>query len=121
MKNGATIILQTSWALNTTDAASVRYMICGDKAGVDNYGGSFKMNFVCNDKQVISTPDLEVGNVSFYDGVAHEPTVEEQKAFLAAIREEKPLVTLLEKAAVVTRILEGIYTSAKTGKAYMFD
>ena len=121
MKNGATIILETSWALNTTDVAGVRYMICGDKAGVDNYGGTFKMNFVCNDKQVISTPDLSAGGVAFFDGAAYSPTVEEQKAFLAAIRGEKPPVTLPEKAAVVTRILEGIYISANTGKPYMFD
>lgn len=38
MKNGATIILESSWALNTTDISGVRFMVCGDRAGADNYG-----------------------------------------------------------------------------------
>lgn len=121
MKNGATIILETSWALNTTDTAGVRYMVCGSHAGVDNYNGVFKINGVCNDKQYITTPDLAAGGVSFYDGAKYSPAVEEQKVFLEAIRGRAALVTTPEAAAVVSQILEGIYISARTGKPYMFD
>jgi len=45
----------------------------------------------------------------------------EQKAFIQAVRGEGKLTVLPEQAIVVTRILEGIYESARTGKPYYFD
>lgn len=39
MENGATIILESSWALNTLDVGEVRTMICGTSAGIDNWDG----------------------------------------------------------------------------------
>lgn len=121
MENGATIILETSWALNTTDVAGVRYMVCGTEAGVDNYNGTFKINGICNDKQYIHQPDLTPGGVAFVDGNAYSHIVEEQKVFINAILGKGELVTTPEHAAVVSQILEGIYISAKTGRAYYFD
>lgn len=120
MENGATIILESSWALNTTDTAGIRYMVCGSRAGVDNYNGRFKINGVNNDRQYIHEPDLKAGGVAFYEGSSSSPTVEEQKVFINAILGKGELVTKPEKAAVVTQILEGIYNSAQTGQPYYF-
>ena len=121
MKNGATILLETSWALNTTDVAGVRYMICGDKAGADNYMGKFKLNGINNDKMYVLEPDLKPSGVNFYEGVSESPAVMEQRVFTDACLGKGSLVTKPEHAAVVTRILEAIYISAETGKPYFFE
>lgn len=121
MENGATIILEATWALNTTDSAGIRYMVCGTDAGVDNYNGKFKINGVCNDKMYVTEPDLSAGGVAFYEGNTSSPTVMEQQVFINAILGKGELVTTPEKAAVVTQILEGIYISANTGKPYYFN
>lgn len=121
MENGATIVIESSWALNTSDASGLRYMICGDKAGVDNYNGKFKINGVQNDRLYLLEPDLKAGGVAFYEGKDVSPTVMEQSVFIDATLGKGDLVTKPEKAAVVTRILEGIYISAQTGKPYYFD
>ena len=121
MENGATIILEATWALNTTDSAGIRYMVCGTDAGVDNYNGKFKINGVCNDKMYVTEPDLSAGGVVFYEGNTSSPTVMEQQVFINAILGKGELVTTPEKAAVVTQILEGIYISANTGKPYYFN
>ena len=121
MENGATIILEATWALNTTDTAGIRYMVCGSEAGVDNYNGKLKINGICNDKQYISEPDLSAGGVAFYEGNSSSPIVTEQEVFINAILGKGELVTLPETAAVVTRILEAIYISAETGKPYYFN
>lgn len=121
MENGATIMVESSWALNTTDTSGVRYMICGTEAGVDNYNGKFKINGVCNNKLYITEPDLTSVGVAFTDGIKTSPIIEEQKTFINAILCKGELVTTPEKAAVVSQILEGIYISAATGKPYYFE
>ena len=121
MENGATVILETSWALNTTDVCGVRYMVCGTEAGADNYNGKFKINGVNNDRQYVHTPDLAPAGVDYYASKNATPAVLEQKAFTDAVLGKGKLVTTPEQAAVVTRILEGIYVSAATGKPYYFE
>ena len=41
MKNGATIVLESSWALNTLDVREAQTTLCGTKAG-GGYGGRLK-------------------------------------------------------------------------------
>jgi len=122
MENGATIILEASWALNTTDVAGVRYRICGTEAGVDNYNGEFKINGICNNKQYILKPDLNPAGVAFTNANPGEsPQVKEQKVFTDAILGKGELVTTPEKALIVSHILEGVYESARTGEPYYFN
>ena len=120
MENGATILLEAAWALNTTDTAGIRYMVCGTKAGADNYNGKFKINGVCNDRLYVTEPDLGAGGVAFYQGKSTSPAVQEQRVFIDAILGKGELATRPEAAAVVTEILEGIYISAQSGKPYYF-
>jgi predicted dehydrogenase len=122
MKNGATIILQSSWALNTTEARESVTTLCGTKAGADMpVAGTVTINGVRNGKQYVLTPDLAAGGVAFYGAAEVTDSDLEAQTFAAAIRGKAKLYVLPEQAAVVTRILEGIYTSAKTGKPYYFD
>ena len=59
---------------------------------------------------------------AYFAGVMGEsPAVREARQWLnAGVNDTDPCV-LPEQAIVVTRILEGIYTSAKTGDIFRFD
>ncbi|GHV89751.1 oxidoreductase [Spirochaetia bacterium] len=122
MKNGATIILQSSWALNTTEVREAVTTLCGTKAGADMpQAGSLTINGVRNNRQYVLTPDLQAGGVAFYSGAALEDSDLEAQNFAKAIQGKGKLYVQGEEAAVVTRILEGIYDSAKTGKPHYFN
>jgi predicted dehydrogenase len=122
MKNGATIILQSSWALNTTEVREAVTSLCGTKAGADMpKAGELLINGVKNGRQYTLTPDLKAGGVAFYAGASAKPEDIEAQTFADAIRGKGKLYVLPEQAAAVTKILEGIYISAKTGKPYYFE
>ena len=121
MKNGASIIVETSWLINAIVDEGVRYSVCGTRAGLDNYGGKFKVNSVKHGKKILTTPDFAAGGVSFYNGASMSPVDMEQRNFFDAIEGKAELVNTPERAAVVTEILEAILISAETGKAVYFD
>ncbi len=120
MENGATIILQSSWALNILDAKEASFRICGTKAGADNLDGA-RINGVKNGKQYIEKPDLAAGGVAFYKGNSTDPSVLDMKQWIDAIENDTAPCVLPEQALCVTRILEAIYESSKTGKPVFFN
>ena len=121
MKNGAVIYLKSSWALNMADPREAITTICGDKGGADMLDG-LRMNSVLGGRQIMITPDLNAGSVAFFEGdSANAPEDLEARTFTGAILDGKKLYVTADQAAVVTRILEGIYESDKTGKPYYFD
>ncbi|HOV41840.1 MAG TPA: Gfo/Idh/MocA family oxidoreductase [Oscillospiraceae bacterium] len=120
MENGATIMLESSWALNSLDVREAQTELCGTKAGADMIDG-LRINGVKHDKQYVLKPSLASGGVDFYAGESVDPPVLEQLTFIKAIRGEGKLTVLPEQAATVTRILDAIYESAKTGKPVYFD
>lgn len=120
MKNGATINLEASWALNTLDVDEAKTSLCGTKAGADMKDG-LRINSVKYGRQCVEKPNMEAGGVAFYDGTAEEPTDIEQRVFYNAITKGTPLTVKPEQALVVTQILEAIYDSAKTGKPVYFE
>jgi len=118
MENGATIILESSWALNTLDEGEAITSLCGTKAGADMKMGqdSLRINGDDMGKLYTKTPVLSAGGVAFYSGAGTSPELVEQRIFVDAILNDAPLTVLPEQAYVVTQILEAIYKSAKTGK-----
>ena len=70
MKNGATIYLEASWALNTLDVNEAKTILCGDKGGADMLGedGGLRINGEKYSKTFVTEPDLKAGGVAFYDG-----------------------------------------------------
>jgi predicted dehydrogenase len=122
MKNGATIILQSSWALNTTEVREAVTTLCGTKAGADMpQEGELVINGVKNNRQYVLSPALKAGSVAFFNGDIEKPSDLEAQCFAKAIRGSGKLYVQPEEAAVVTMILEGIYDSAKTGKPHYFN
>ena len=120
MKNGAVINLEASWALNTLEVDEAKTSLCGTKAGADMKDG-LRINRVQYGRQCVEKPDLNAGGVAFFDGAAANPEDTEQKVFYEAIVDGKPLTVEPEQALAVTRILEAIYESARTGKTVYFE
>jgi predicted dehydrogenase len=124
MKNGATITLEASWALNTLFVHEAKTMLCGTEGGADMLGdnGALRINGEKFSKTFVTTPDLAAGGVAFYDGASMSPADLEAKMWIDHVLDgTKPLLTKPEQALVVTQILDAIYESAKTGKPVYFD
>lgn len=119
MKNGATIVLESSWALNTLDVREAQTTLCGTKAGADMAEG-LRINRVNHGRQCVEKPDLAAGGVAFFDGVSEKPDDVEQRIFYNAVVNGAPLTVEPRQAMVVTQILEAIYESGKNGKPVYF-
>ena len=120
MKNGATIVLEASWALNSLDVDEAKTSLCGTKAGADMKDG-LRINRVHHGRQCVEKPSLGAGGVAFYDGTEEKPADIEAEVFYNAVTKGTPLTVEPEQALVVTQLLEAIYESAKTGKTIYFD
>ncbi|MBQ8881971.1 MAG: Gfo/Idh/MocA family oxidoreductase [Clostridia bacterium] len=122
MKNGALINLRSSWALNIIESREAVTLVCGDKAGADMPAmNKVRVNGVMAGKQYILEPNLEGGKVDYFGDGGTKPADLEAGCFIGAIFGENDLVVTADQAACVTKILEGIYESEKTGKPYYFD
>ena len=121
MENGATIVLESSWALNSLDVREAQTTICGTKAGADMLDG-LRINGVHKGRQYVTKPSFAAGGVDFNDGKKGDtPAVKEARAWIKAVINDTEVFTKPEEAFVITQILEGIYESAKTGKPYYFN
>ena len=121
MENGATIVLESSWALNTLDVREAVTSVSGTKAGADMMDG-LRINGVRNGAQYVLKPDFNAGSVAFSHGSGAEGAADmEERLWIEAVRGGDAPITKPEEAYCVTRILEGIYESARTGKPYYFD
>ncbi len=122
MENGATIVLESSWALNTTEVREAVTSVCGTKGGaVMPNADKLIMNGVKNGVQFTTEPNFAAGGVAFYDGKAGNPSEIEAKQWIDAVINDTDPCVLPEQAYCVTRILEGIYISSKTGTVYNFE
>lgn len=124
MENGATISVDASWALNYANPGEAQTLVCGTKAGADMGvdGTALRINGVRNGRQYITVPNFNAGGVAYFDGIGDAaPEVLEAMTLINAVRGKGKLVVEPEQAACVTRILEAIYQSAKTGKPVYFD
>ena len=120
MENGATIVLESAWALNTLDVREAVTSVCGTLAGGDMNDG-LRINGIRNGRQYVLTPNFKAGGVAFNDGAKAESAADrEERMWIEAVRNDTDPITLPEQAYTVTRILEGIYESAKTGEIYRF-
>lgn len=121
MKNGATIVLESSWALNTLDIGEAKTTLCGTKAGATTKGG-LHINGVVNNMLYDNKISDASGGVDFFDSISDNAPLVEAEIFYKALENgDRDGGVLPEQAFVVTQILEAIYESAKTGKPVYFD
>ena len=122
MKNGATIILETSWALNTDEPIQEgSCVLCGSKAGISLKNNELRINKVELGRQVVTKVDCSAGGVAFYDGASVSPADAEARAWIDAIVNDTEQIVKPEQACVVSEILEAIYVSSETGKPVYFE
>lgn len=119
MENGATIMLEASWALNTLDVCESRTTLCGTKAGADMHDG-LRINGADLGRLYTTKPELGVGGVDFYTGKSSKPEDIEARVWIDAILNDTEVTVKPEQAIVVTQILEAIYESARTGGKQVF-
>ena len=115
MENGATIYLESSWAINSLDVKEAKTTLMGTKAGADMNDGltiNGEDHGLLYEKKV----ELETGGVDFYDGTGDDPALKEAESWYAAVVNDTEPLVKPEQALVVTQILEAIYMSAKTGE-----
>lgn len=120
MSNGATIILESAWAINSLEVDEAKCSLSGTKAGADMKDG---LRIHGEDMGTLYTKNVELENkgVDFYEGEKVDEAAEEAKAWIDCVINDKEPLVKPEEAIVVTRILEAIYQSAKTGKTIYFD
>jgi len=119
-ENGATVILESAWALNTLDVKEARVTLCGTEAGADMEDG-LRLNGEEFSRLWETKVDTKAGGVAFYSGGAENESEKEARLWTEAVLEDKDPVVLPEQALVVSEILEAIYESAKTGKTVYFE
>jgi predicted dehydrogenase len=135
--NGATVVLEASWAINMIVANEAMTMLCGTKAGADMFpaGGpilrvadfqsaeslNVRVNGENNGKLFIQNYSMGAqfigsggGKEDFAGGTL------EMSTWLDAIRHDTEVVVKPEQAYTVTRILEAIYQSAASGQLVQF-
>jgi predicted dehydrogenase len=124
MANGATIFLEASWILNTTDAKEAATTLCGTKGGAEIKGGmGTPYKLVLNTAKYGQLMDEEVaggGGVAYFEGANSNPGDLEARQWLKAVMGEGSPLVKPEEAIVVTQILEAIYKSSELGKPVDF-
>ncbi|MFQ3545619.1 Gfo/Idh/MocA family oxidoreductase [Halobacillus rhizosphaerae] len=120
MKDGATVILESSWALNTLDVGEAQTTLCGTNGGADMKDG-LRINGEKHGKLHTSKPALGADGVAFFDGEVESDADLEARLWIESLVNDTEPVVKPEQALVVSEILEAIYESAKTGKAVYFD
>jgi len=120
MENGATIVLESSWALNTMFVGEGKTLLCGTEGGADMEDG-LRINGEHLSRMYENKIELKAGGVAFYGGNEESAADVEARLWIDAIVNDKEPIVTAEQALVVTEILEAIYESGRTGKAVYFE
>ncbi|NDL67397.1 Gfo/Idh/MocA family protein [Anaerotalea alkaliphila] len=120
MQDGATIVLESSWALNTLETGEAKTTLCGTKAGADMKEG-LRINGADFGKLYVKKPNLDAAGVDFYEGDEEKPADVEARSWIDCILNDTEPVVKPEEALKVTEILEAVYLSAATGKTIEFN
>jgi predicted dehydrogenase len=121
MENGATIYLESSWALNVRDSREAATTLCGTLGGAEILSGMSHPGeqLIYNGTRggLLTEESISAGGgVAYFDGASGEPGDLEARSFLQAIIQDKSPLVCPTQAFTVTQILEAIYKSAETGK-----
>jgi len=119
MENGATIMLESSWAINYLQVGEAMTTLCGTDGGADMWDG-LRVNGEKHSKLFVNKVEMSTGGVDFYDGSKDNASDREARTWIDCIVNDTEPLVKPEEALVVTEILEAIYKSAKTGKPVFF-
>ncbi|XID95645.1 Gfo/Idh/MocA family protein [Paenibacillaceae bacterium WGS1546] len=117
MKNGATVWLESSWALNTLDADEAKVTLCGTKAGADMRKG-LRVNGEEHGR--LYTQEIQMAGDFGGNPLPDDAAEQEARAWIEAIAYDREPVVTAKQALVVQEILEAIYESSGKGQAISF-
>ena len=119
MEDGATILLESSWAINMLQTGEAKTTLCGTEGGADMWDG-LRINGERYSKLFVNKIQLSADGVDFYDGAQDNAADREARMWIECILNDTEPLVKPEQALVVTEILEAIYASSKSGKAVYF-
>ena len=125
MKDGATIMLEASWALNILDSREASTTLCGTLAGAEIHSGmSYPKNELIYNRgrngQLMEETISPVGSVAYFGGGSGEEGTIDCKQWLEAVKNDTEPLVKPEEALVVTKVLDAIYRSAEANKEIKF-
>jgi len=120
MENGATIVLESSWALNSLEIGEAQTTLCGTEGGADMKDG-LRINGENLSRLYETKVDFSSSGVAFNEGISEDPADVEARLWIDCILNDTEPVVKPEQALVVTEILEAIYESSKIGKPVYFN
>lgn len=126
MENGATIFLESSWAINMKESREAATTLCGTKAGAEVIGGmsqeGYDLVYNKTSNGLLTEQRLsDSGAIAFFEGASASPAMLEAEQWLKAIIEDKEPLVKPEQAFMVTKILDLIYKSAELGKEIIIE
>lgn len=126
MKNGATINLFSSWALNYLDSREASTTLCGTKEGAEIHSGmSYNVNELiyntARNGQLMEQKLTPKGQVAYFGGGAGEEGTIDNRQWLEAIKYGTSPLVRPEEALTVTRILDSIYKAAERNREIRFE
>jgi predicted dehydrogenase len=136
-KNGATVMLEASWALNMIVSNEAMTLLCGSKGGADMFppdgpivrtsdfqsAGTFQVRVNGERNGKLFVQNYAMGAL-FIGGEEPETFAGENlemEAWFNSIHNDAELVVKPEQAYMVTKILEAIYNSAASGDVVHMD
>jgi len=121
MENGATVILETSWCLNTIEPISAgSCALHGTKAGAQCKNDEVIINKDEFGRLIEIRPDLNSKKGGQHRPGDETPAMIEARRWIEAIKNNTDPLVLPEQACVVSELLEAVYTSAASGKPVYF-
>lgn len=117
-KNDATIVLESSWAINMAEFSQT--VFAGTKAGADMVSG-LRINGEKDGALYVNQIDVTPYTRAEYPGKTMDTFEYEMNRWVDAVLNDAPQLVTGEQAMVVSEILEAIYISSETGKPYYFE
>ncbi len=125
MKDGATIHLEASWALNMLESREASTTLCGTLSGAEIHSGmSYDKNELIYNRgrngQLMEESLSKIGGVAYFGGGGGAEGIADNRQWLEAIINDTEPLVKPEEAFVVTKILDSIYRSAEENKELKF-
>lgn len=127
MKNGASIFLESAWAINMRQSIEAATTLCGTKAGAEIIGGMSKAQgeydliFNKTSHGQLTEESLSAGgSIAFVEGGSDKPEDIECRQWMEAILNDGEPLVKPEQVFMVTKILDNIYKSSEEGKEIRF-
>ncbi|MBB6732622.1 Gfo/Idh/MocA family protein [Cohnella zeiphila] len=120
MKNGATLMLESSWAINLLDPLEARYTLCGTEGGAD-VKDTLRLNGEMHGRLFANAIQFDGKGADFAQGRKESMQDKEIRLWIEAVLNDTEPVVTPEQACVVSEIIEAVYESNLTGKAIYFD